>query len=79
MALLQTIVHLDPRLLAIVGGVVRPVSPALLPLNNHHLLLIGHDNGLSVLDMFPNDWNEDNETEKGPSDAEAKVIWEGEG
>lgn len=51
----------------------------LLPLNNHHLLLIGHDDGLSVLDMFPSDWNEDNETEKGPSDAEAKVIWEGEG
>ncbi|KAI1796124.1 hypothetical protein LXA43DRAFT_937701 [Ganoderma leucocontextum] len=51
----------------------------LLPLNNHHLLLIGHDNGLSVLDMFPSDWNEDNETEKGPSDAEAKLIWEGEG
>lgn len=51
----------------------------LLPLNNHHLLLIGHDNGLSVLDMFPSDWNEDNETEKGPSDAEAKVIWEGDG
>ena len=51
----------------------------LLPLNNHHLLLIGHDNGLSVLDMFPGDWDEDDDTEKGPAEAEAKVIWEGEG
>ncbi|TBU47263.1 hypothetical protein BD309DRAFT_952396 [Dichomitus squalens] len=51
----------------------------LLPLNNHRLLLIGHDDGLSVLDMFPGEWDEDDDTEKGPADAEAKLIWEGEG
>ncbi|KAH9855078.1 hypothetical protein C2E23DRAFT_901961 [Lenzites betulinus] len=51
----------------------------LLPLGNHHILLIGHDHGLSVLDMFPSDWSDDDETQKGPSDAEAKLIWEGEG
>ena len=52
----------------------------LLPISNHRLLLIGHDDGLSVLDMFPRDYSlEDDEDEKGPSEAEAKVIWEGEG
>ena len=53
----------------------------LLPLSNHHLLLIGHDDGLSVLDMFPHDWiaEENGEDEKGPADAEARLIWEGEG
>ena len=53
----------------------------LLPLNNHHLLLIGHDNGLSALNMFPKDSEsvEDEELEKGPADAEVKLIWEGEG
>ncbi|KAI0638449.1 hypothetical protein C8Q77DRAFT_1091112 [Trametes polyzona] len=51
----------------------------LLPLGNHHLLLIGHDQGLSVLDMFPSDWSNEDETQKGPADAEAKLIWEGEG
>ncbi|KAI0375924.1 hypothetical protein BV20DRAFT_985111 [Pilatotrama ljubarskyi] len=51
----------------------------LLPLGNHHLLLIGHDKGLSVMDMFPSDWSDEEETQKGPSDAEAKLIWEGEG
>ncbi|KAI0677279.1 hypothetical protein C8Q78DRAFT_1065862 [Trametes maxima] len=51
----------------------------LLPLGNHHLLLIGHDDGLSVLDMFPSDWSDEDGVEKGPADAEAKLIWEGEG
>ena len=52
----------------------------LLPLSNHHLLLIGHDNGLSVLNMFPSDFSEDDEeNEKGPADAEVKHIWVGEG
>lgn len=51
----------------------------LLPLNNHHMLLIGHDDGLSVLDMFPTHFPEHDEPEKGPSDAVAKLIWEGEG
>ncbi|TFK94239.1 hypothetical protein K466DRAFT_593748 [Polyporus arcularius HHB13444] len=51
----------------------------LLPLSNHHLLLIGHDNGLSVLNMYPGETDEDDDAEKGPIDAEAKLIWEGEG
>ncbi|KAI0660724.1 hypothetical protein C8Q70DRAFT_971994 [Cubamyces menziesii] len=51
----------------------------LLPLGNHHLLLIGHDKGLSVLDMFPSDWSDEDSMPKGPSDAEARLIWEGEG
>ncbi|KAH8118401.1 hypothetical protein DFH11DRAFT_1567213 [Phellopilus nigrolimitatus] len=48
---------------------------ALLPLMGNRLLLIGHDNGLSVLDMFPSG---DPET-SSPADAQARVIWEGEG
>ena len=51
----------------------------LLPLGNHHLLLIGHDKGLSVLDMFPSDWSDEDSMPKGPPDAEARLIWEGEG
>ena len=52
-----------------------------LPLNNHHILLIGHDNGLSALNMFPTDSDSfgDNEVEKGPADSEANLVWEGEG
>ncbi|KAI9068443.1 hypothetical protein FKP32DRAFT_1618597 [Trametes sanguinea] len=51
----------------------------LLPLGNHHLLLIGHDKGLSVLDMFPTEWSDGEDAQKGPADAEARLIWEGEG
>ncbi|CDO73804.1 hypothetical protein BN946_scf185015.g133 [Trametes cinnabarina] len=51
----------------------------LLPLGNHHMLLIGHDDGLSVLDMFPCDCSDEEDIQKGPADAEARVIWEGEG
>ncbi|KAH9943197.1 uncharacterized protein BXZ73DRAFT_40085 [Epithele typhae] len=53
----------------------------LLPITNHHLLLIGHDDGLSVLDMFPRSDSPDDfdGDDKGPMDAEARVIWEGEG
>ncbi|EJD01378.1 uncharacterized protein FOMMEDRAFT_111155 [Fomitiporia mediterranea MF3/22] len=48
---------------------------ALLPLLGDRLLLIGHDNGLSVLDMFPSG---DPET-SSPADAQVRHIWEGEG
>lgn len=48
---------------------------ALLPLMGDRLLLIGHDNGLSVLDMFPSG---DPET-SSPADAQVRHIWEGEG
>ncbi|OCB87544.1 hypothetical protein A7U60_g5449 [Sanghuangporus baumii] len=47
----------------------------LLPLMGDRLLLIGHDNGLSVLDMFPSG---DPET-SSPADAQIRHIWEGEG
>ncbi|PCH40941.1 hypothetical protein WOLCODRAFT_99593 [Wolfiporia cocos MD-104 SS10] len=50
----------------------------LLPILNDEILLIGHDGGLSVLDMFPREWADEGLTEKGPADAEAKPIWEGE-
>ncbi|KAI0938160.1 hypothetical protein AcV7_003433 [Taiwanofungus camphoratus] len=50
----------------------------LLPLLNDRLLLIGHDDGLSVLDMFPKEWSDDGLVEKGPADAEVRPIWEGE-
>lgn len=48
---------------------------ALLPLMGDRLLLIGHDAGLSVIDMFPTG---DPET-SSPADAQVKTIWEGEG
>ncbi|OCH94266.1 hypothetical protein OBBRIDRAFT_747898 [Obba rivulosa] len=51
----------------------------LLPLLNDHLLLIGHDDGLSVLDMFPREWNEEGLVQTGPADAVARPIWQGEG
>ncbi|KAH9938111.1 uncharacterized protein B0H18DRAFT_1080888 [Fomitopsis serialis] len=50
----------------------------LLPLLNDQILLIGHERGLSVLDMFPREWSDDGLTEKGPTDAEVRPIWEGE-
>lgn len=51
----------------------------LLPLLGDKLLLIGHDDGLSVLNMFPQEWGEYGLRNKGPSEAEAHRIWEGEG
>ena len=47
---------------------------ALLPLMGDRLILIGHDNGLSVIDMFPSG---DPET-SGPGEAVVRPIWEGE-
>ena len=52
----------------------------LLPLISDRLLLIGHDDGLSVLNMFPHDVTEEGEAVlKGPDEAQARHIWEGEG
>ncbi|KAA1466563.1 hypothetical protein DENSPDRAFT_831416 [Dentipellis sp. KUC8613] len=51
----------------------------LLPLLGDKLLLIGHDNGLSVLNMFPQEWTDTGLRNKGPAEAEAHPIWEGEG
>jgi len=43
------------------------------------MVLIGHDEGLSVLDMFPQEWNEDGGiTVKKPNEAQAYLIWHGE-
>lgn len=43
-------------------------------------MLIGHDEGLSVLDMFPQEWSESGAgiTIKGPDEARARLIWRGE-
>ncbi|KZT71553.1 hypothetical protein DAEQUDRAFT_763780 [Daedalea quercina L-15889] len=50
----------------------------LLPLLNDQILLIGHDQGLSVLDMFPREWTAGGLAEKGPADAQVRPVWEGE-
>ncbi|VDB97104.1 unnamed protein product [Peniophora sp. CBMAI 1063] len=50
----------------------------ILPLTGDRLLLFGHDEGLSVLNMFPQEWGEDGLVSKGPADAQALPIWEGE-
>nr|GAT46467.1 predicted protein [Mycena chlorophos] len=51
----------------------------LLPLQADQLLLIGHDEGLSVLDMFPQDWTDDGGIDmKGPDEARVYSIWQGE-
>ncbi|KAF9481871.1 hypothetical protein BDN70DRAFT_875843 [Pholiota conissans] len=50
-----------------------------LPLLANRLLLIGHDEGLSVLDMFPQEWAETGELiTKGPDEAQSRPIWLGE-
>ncbi|KAF7302284.1 hypothetical protein MIND_00795700 [Mycena indigotica] len=51
----------------------------LLPLQADRLLLIGHEEGLSVLDLFPQDWTEGGGIDlKGPEDARVYHIWQGE-
>ncbi|TFK46887.1 hypothetical protein OE88DRAFT_1714701 [Heliocybe sulcata] len=51
----------------------------LLPLPGDRMLLIGHDDGLSVLDLFPQEWTDSGLSKKGPGEAQAKLIWKGEG
>ncbi|KAK0230285.1 hypothetical protein IW262DRAFT_1521668 [Armillaria fumosa] len=53
----------------------------LLPILSGKLLLIGHDEGLSVLDMYPQEWSETDAgiTIKGPEEAVSRAIWLGEG
>jgi hypothetical protein len=51
---------------------------ALLPLLGDRLLLIGHDDGLSVLNMFPQEWTEAGLQTRGPAEASAHPIWTGE-
>ncbi|KAJ3998024.1 hypothetical protein F5050DRAFT_1806306 [Lentinula boryana] len=43
------------------------------------LLLIGHDEGLSVLDMYPRSESAAGISVKGPEEAQARSIWTGEG
>ncbi|KAJ4478996.1 hypothetical protein J3R30DRAFT_3682343 [Lentinula aciculospora] len=43
------------------------------------LLLIGHDEGLSVLDMYPRSESVAGISVKGPEEAQARSIWTGEG
>lgn len=49
-----------------------------LPLLGDRFVLIGHDDGLSMLNMFPKEWTDDGISHDGPAGAQAKVIWEGE-
>lgn len=49
-----------------------------LPLLADRFVLIGHDDGLSMLNMFPKEWTDDGLSDNGPAGAQAKVIWEGE-
>ncbi|KAI0053699.1 hypothetical protein FA95DRAFT_478131 [Auriscalpium vulgare] len=51
----------------------------LLPILGDSMLLVGHDDGLSVINMFPKEWNEFGLRSKGPGEAEAHRIWTGEG
>ncbi len=52
---------------------------ALLPLLGDRLLLIGHDDGLSVLNMFPQEWTDAGVQMRGPGEAVAHAIWTGVG
>lgn len=50
-----------------------------LPLQGDRMLLIGHDDGLSVLDMFPQERTENGDIATGgPGDAHCWPVWEGE-
>ncbi|KAH7914438.1 hypothetical protein BJ138DRAFT_1000224 [Hygrophoropsis aurantiaca] len=51
----------------------------LLPIQSERLLLIGHDSGLSVLNMYPQEWAESGGIlQKGPDEAQSRPIWTGE-
>ncbi|KAJ7621514.1 hypothetical protein DFH06DRAFT_1285551 [Mycena polygramma] len=68
--------HFGSRFLPHASSPIR----CLLPLQNDQLLLVGHDEGLSVLDMYPQEWTDNGGIErKGPEDAAVRAIWEGEG
>ncbi|KAI4528152.1 hypothetical protein GGG16DRAFT_56481 [Schizophyllum commune] len=52
----------------------------LLPILSDRLILIGHDEGLSVLDLYPQHWdNAGHIVQRGPDEAQARTIWTGEG
>ncbi|KAF9559666.1 hypothetical protein CPC08DRAFT_750836 [Agrocybe pediades] len=50
-----------------------------LSLLGDRMLLVGHDEGLSVLDMFPQEWTEYGDlVTKGPDEAQCRPVWKGE-
>lgn len=69
--------HFGSRFIPHTTSPIRCVLP--LPVPGERLLLIGHDDGLSVLDMFPHQWTERGLLSKGPEEAQTYLIWEGEG
>jgi len=67
--------HFGSRFLPHTTSQIRSV----LPLLGDTMLLIGHDNGLSVLDMFPQEWTDSGEmVTKRPDEAQCREIWRGE-
>jgi hypothetical protein len=51
----------------------------ILPLLANRIILVGHDDGLSVLDMLPQEWTDQGEAlVKGPNEAVCRPIWRGE-
>ena len=67
--------HFGSRFLPHTTSQIRSV----LPLLGNTMLLIGHDNGLSVLDMFPQEWTDVDEiVTKGPDEARCREVWRGE-
>ena len=51
----------------------------LLPLESDRILLIGHDEVLSVLDMFPQELTDTGGvTLKGPDEAHSRLVWQGD-
>ncbi|TRM67838.1 hypothetical protein BD626DRAFT_479986 [Schizophyllum amplum] len=52
----------------------------LLPILSDRLILIGHDEGLSVLDIYHQTWDSAGHVvQHGPDEAQARAIWLGEG
>ncbi|KAF5321758.1 hypothetical protein D9619_000583 [Psilocybe cf. subviscida] len=50
-----------------------------LPLLGNRMLLVGHDEGMSVLDMFPTEWTESGQIKtNGPDEAVCRVMWRGD-
>lgn len=50
----------------------------MLPVLGDTILLVGHDDGLSVLNMFPKEWSDEGLTERGPNDAVVHHVLSGE-
>jgi hypothetical protein len=67
--------HFGSRFLPHTTSQIRSV----LPLLGNTMLLIGHDNGLSVLDMFPQEGTDGGKIViKRPDEAQCREIWRGE-